>query len=75
MKIKWETFDKSWAHGDVLIKDFQRRIPNILADMKIKSRKKKSDKLLKWMIENILPFENSLPHSGATGIYIFTNKK
>ena len=37
--------------------------------------KKKSDKLLKWMIENILPFENSLPHSGATGIYIFTNKK
>ena len=75
MKIKWETFDKSWAHGDVLIKDFQRRIPNILADMKIKSRKKKSDKLLKWMIENILPFENSLPHSGATGIFIFTNKK
>ena len=35
MSIKWRTFEKSWAHGDILIKDFKRRIPNILKDMKL----------------------------------------
>jgi len=31
--------------------------------------------LIKWIEKNILPFDNSLPHSGATGMYIFRNKK
>ena len=75
MNLKWNTFDKSWAHGEVLIDDFKRRIPNILSDMKIKYDKKNSSNLIKWIKKNILPFDNSLPHSGATGMYVFTNKK
>ena len=43
--------------------------------MKIKYDKKNSSKLIKWIDKNVIPFDNSLPHSGATGMYIFTNKK
>ena len=75
MKLKWRTFEKSWAHGDILMKDFKRRIPNILRDMKIPVKKQKINMLLKWIKKNIAGFDNSLDHSGAIGIYIFTQKK
>jgi len=25
MKLTWKTFDRSWSHGDILIKDFEKR--------------------------------------------------
>ena len=75
MTLKWSTFDKSWAHGQVLIDDFKNRIPNILSDMKIKSKKKNISNLIKWIDKHVITFDNSLPHSGATGMYILTNKK
>jgi len=34
--------------------------------------KNKIDNLLKWIKKNIVIFNNELPHSGATGIYIFS---
>jgi len=72
MKLKWATFDNSWSNGDILIKDFKRRIPNIISDMKMNVDKNKIDNLLKWIKKNIVIFNNELPHSGATGIYIFS---
>ncbi len=75
MKLKWHTFERSWAHGEILIKDFKRRIPNILKDMKITIKKEKIDMLMKWIKKNIAGFDNSLEHSGAIAIYILTNKK
>jgi len=74
MKLKWNTFDNSWGNGDILIKDFKRRIPNILSDMKIDVERKKINDLLKWIKKNISEFDNELPHSGATGIYIYSKK-
>ena len=35
MKLKWRTVEKSWAHGDLLINDFKKRIPNVLSDAKL----------------------------------------
>jgi len=70
MSLKWRTFEKSWAHGDILIKDFKRRIPNILKDMKLSVDQSKIDLLIKWIHKNIVGFNNSLEHSGAIGIYI-----
>jgi hypothetical protein len=29
---------------------------------------------IKWLKENVLPLENSLPQSGATGLYVFSKK-
>ena len=74
MKLKWRTIDKSWAHGEVLIKDFKRRIPNVLRDSKLPCNKKNIKKFIDWIEENVLPFNNDLPHSGATGLYNFSLK-
>ena len=74
MKLKWRTIDKSWAHGDILIRDFQKRLPNVLRDANLPNNSKNIKIFIKWLKENVLPFENSLPHSGATGLYVFSKK-
>ena len=72
MRLKWNTFDESWANGDVLLKDFERRLPNVLRDAKLPKNMKNIKNLLDWIEKNVLPFNNKLKHSGAVGIYIFT---
>ena len=74
MKLKWRTIDKSWAHGDILIQDFQKRFPNVLKDANLPNNPKNVKNFIKWIKNNILPFENSLPQSGATGLYVFSKK-
>ena len=74
MTLKWETFDFSWGNGDILIKDFKKRIPIVLSDMKLRVDTKKINNLLKWIENNVVIFNNELPHSGATGIYIYSQK-
>jgi len=75
LNLKWRTFDRSWAHGDILIKDLSRRLPKVLADTKLPRNIKNINNFIKWIKENIIPFDNSLAHSGATAIYIFSFPK
>ena len=74
MKLKWRTIDNSWAHGDILIQDFQKRLPNVLKDANLPNNPKNIKIFIKWIKDNILPFENSLAQSGATGLYVFSKK-
>ena len=74
MKMKWRTIDKSWGHGDIMINDLKRRIPNVIKDSKLNVTKKNIDNLIKWAKEHITTMNNDLPHSGATGLYIFYSK-
>lgn len=74
MKLSWRTIDKSWAHGEILIRDFQKRLPNVFRDAGISCEPKNIKNFIKWLEDNVLPFENSLPHSGATGLYVFSKK-
>lgn len=74
MDMKWRTIEKSWAHGDVLIKDFKRRIPNVLTDAKLPNKKENILSLIKWLENNALKLDNSLPHSGAVGLYVYSEK-
>ena len=74
MKLKWRTIDKSWAHGDILIQDFKKRLPNVLRDANLPNNPKNIKIFIKWIEDNVLPFENSLPQSGATGLYVFSKK-
>ncbi len=74
MNLKWKTFDRSWGHGELLVKDLKRRIPNVLSDAKLLKNTKNIDNFLKWIKESIVPLDNSLPHSGALGMYIFTKQ-
>ena len=75
MNFKWRTIDRSWAHGDILISGFKKRIHNILKDSKLPNNPAQIKKFLNWIESNVLSFDNSLPHSGATGLYIFSFKK
>jgi 2-polyprenyl-6-hydroxyphenyl methylase/3-demethylubiquinone-9 3-methyltransferase len=74
MNLKWKTIEKSWAHGDDLILDFERRIPNVLRDAKLPNKKKNILKLLDWLKQDVITFENSLPNSGAVGLYVYSKK-
>ena len=74
MKLKWRTIDESWAHGDILIRDFQRRLPNVLSDANLPNTPKNIKNLIKWLEANVLPFKNTLSQSGATGLYVFSKK-
>lgn len=75
MTLKWRTIDKSWAHGNILLKDFKRRLPNVISDANLPVKKKQINELITWLENKVLPFNNSLPHSGATGLYVFKMKK
>ena len=72
MKLKWKTIDKSWAHGEILIQDFQKRLPNVLRDANLPNNPKNIKNLISWLKDNVLPLDNSLPQSGATGLYVFS---
>ncbi len=43
-------------------------------DISFRNKEERINNLLKWIKKNVLPFENSLPHSGAIGLYIFSSK-
>jgi len=74
MHLKWRTIDRSWAHGEILISDFQRRLPNVLRDAKLPKSSKNIKNFLNWLKVNVVSFDNTLPHSGATGLYVFSLK-
>lgn len=71
MSLRWRTFDYDWAHGDRLIKDFKRRIPNVLRDSKLPRNKKNIDGFISWIRTHILPLNHRKKFSGATGLYHF----
>lgn len=75
MRLSWKTFDKSWSHGDILIEDFKKRLPNVLRDSNLPNNKKNVDLLINWIQNNINKLNHDLPHSGATGLYKLTIKK
>jgi len=72
MKLKWRTIEHSWGNGEIMIKDFQRRIPNVMRDMKMKIDDKKMKLFLKWLKTNVVVMDNSLPQNGAIGLYTYT---
>src|SRR3989344_4366553 len=49
MKLRWSTIAHDWAHGRVLLKDFERRLPNVLRDMKVSTSDKQIKKFINWI--------------------------
>ena len=72
MKLKWKTIEKSWAHGDLLVKDFKKRIPNVLSDAKLPKKKENVQSLINWIESNVIKLDHTLPHSGAVGLYVYS---
>jgi 2-polyprenyl-3-methyl-5-hydroxy-6-metoxy-1,4-benzoquinol methylase len=71
MKLKWRTVQRSWAHGDILIEDFKRRIPNVLRDAGLPNDKIKVNRFINWIKKYVNTLDNSSYHSGAVGLYVY----
>lgn len=69
MKLSWRTFDISRAVGENLIKDFRKRIPNVLRDTKLPRKKENIDALLSWLESDALRFPWVGKHIGASALY------
>ena len=74
MRLDWRTFDYDWAHGERLIKDLKKRLPNVLHDAGLPKKGKNIKDFLKWIHEHILPLDHDTKFNGATGIYMLKNK-
>lgn len=75
MKLTWKTFDRDWSHGERLLKDFERRLPNVLnRDMKLNIPDARFTLFLKWIKEHVVALDHTAPYSGALGLYIFSLK-
>lgn len=75
MSLSWRTTEQSWALGDVLLKDFQNRLPKVFKDLKLSISERKIKSLIIWLEKFALPLEIEKTYSGAIGIYVFKKKK
>ena len=71
MKLKWRTVDQSWAHGEKLVADFTRRLPNIARDSKLPTTGARIREFIAWIERHVLTLEKDAPHTGAIGVYHF----
>lgn len=71
MRLTWRTFDYDWAHGERLIKDFKRRLPNVLRDAGLPSNQKNINDFIKWIEEHVVPLDHKTHFSGASALYHF----
>ncbi len=74
MKISWKTFDFEWAQGEKLLKDFTRRLPNVLRDIKITGKEEEIKNFIAWIKNHVLTLRHDDAWSGATGLYIFKKR-
>ena len=72
MKLKWRTIEESWGNGEIMIKDFEKRIPNVMRDIGKNVDEKQIKSFLKWLKNNVSNMNNSLPQNGAIGLYIYS---
>lgn len=72
--LSWHTFDIERAVGKNLIKDFEKRIPNVLRDAKLPNKKENVEKLLAWLEEEVLAYPWVGKHIGSTALYHLKKK-
>jgi hypothetical protein len=74
MRLKWKTFDRTWASGEILLKDFSHRLPNVLRDAGLPLKKKNINKLLEWLETKVIPLDHESSLDGAMAVYVLTKK-
>jgi 2-polyprenyl-3-methyl-5-hydroxy-6-metoxy-1,4-benzoquinol methylase len=72
MKLVWKTFEQEWAHGDKMINDFKKRLPNIFADVPQKEHTARIQAFITWLDTHVIPLEGNQESSGAVGFYRLT---
>tara|TARA_Y100000385_G_scaffold270992_1_gene310535 strand:- start:1272 stop:2039 length:768 start_codon:yes stop_codon:yes gene_type:complete len=72
MNLNWKTFDHSWAHGEVLISDLTKRLPNVLKDANLPLNQENINNLLDWLKNKSMPIDQEQKYSGAMALYILS---
>ena len=75
MTLAWHTFDMERAAGKNLIKDFKKRIPNVLRDAKLPNDPARVQAFLTWLDTEAIRYPWQGAHIGATGLYLFKPKR
>jgi hypothetical protein len=71
LSLSWRTVEQEWGHGEKMIRDFERRLPNVVRDSKLPTDQKKIKEFLSWAEHHIVPLEKNNDFSGAVGLYHF----
>ncbi len=70
MKLSWKTFEQSWGHGEKMIKDFEKRLPNVLLkDKGFKTDRNRISVFLEWLKYHAVLLEKDVPCGGAVALY------
>lgn len=69
LKLSWKTVEQEWGHGQKMIDDFSRRLPNIFRDAKVKVSEENIKKFLSWLKTHKVFFERDEAHTGAVALY------
>lgn len=67
MKLSCRTTEQEWGHGEKMIRDFQKRLPNVL-----KGKRREIDRFIAWLETRVIPVEGDTKSSGAVGLYRFS---
>lgn len=71
MKLAWRTVDQDWAHGEKLVRDLARRLPNVARDSRLPATNARIKEFVVWIQRHVLPLEKDASHTGAIGVYHF----
>lgn len=74
MHLKWKTVEHEWGHGAKLIRDFEKRLPNVLRDSKLPYDEKRVSEFLTWLKTHLTIFEKKTEHGGAVALYHLTKR-
>ncbi|MCA9371235.1 MAG: class I SAM-dependent methyltransferase [Candidatus Peregrinibacteria bacterium] len=69
MDLDWQTVDCEWASGAKMVKDLERRLPNVARDADWDIPQEHIDGLLQWLQTRVVPFKDDRKHAGVAGVY------
>lgn len=72
MDLQWNTVDCEWGSGAKMVKDLERRLPNVARDAGWDIPQERIDALLQWLATRVVPFKDTSKHAGAAGVYRLT---
>ena len=71
LDLRWKTIEQSLGHGQKMIQDFKKRLPNVLKDIRGASTEKSLKDFIFWLETAALTLESNQKHTGATVFYHF----
>jgi len=75
LALSWRTIERSWGHGEKMLNDLEKRLPNVLKDIKGAKKAKDIEAFIAYLKKEMLPLEKGNEAVGATGFYHFTKGK